>query len=56
MIYLACRPYQGTGVYIGDEDELAEVRWVSLPDAEEKLTGMFEPVHGHLAATLGGRS
>jgi 8-oxo-dGTP diphosphatase len=56
MIYLACRPYQGTGVYNGDEAELADVRWVSLGDAEEKLTGMFEPVHDHLNATLAGRN
>lgn len=53
MFYLACRPYQGTGVHNGDEDELAEVKWVSLPEAEELLTGMFEPVLAHLRATLG---
>jgi 8-oxo-dGTP diphosphatase len=53
MIYLACRPYQGTGVYNGDEAELAEVRWVSLAEAGELLTGMFEPVQEHLMSTLG---
>ena len=55
MIYLACRPYQGTGVYNGDDAELADVRWTSLGDAEEKLTGMFGPVAEHLARTLDGK-
>src|SRR5688500_12556321 len=27
MIYLACTPTHGTDVFVGDEDELAEVRW-----------------------------
>lgn len=54
VIYLAGRPYQGTGVHNGDEAELAEVRWVSLSEAEELLTGMYEPVLDHLRATLGG--
>lgn len=53
MIYLACRPYQGTGVYNGDEAELAEVRWVSLAEAKRLLTGMYEPVDEHLQRTLG---
>jgi 8-oxo-dGTP diphosphatase len=31
MTYLACSPANGTtDVYVGDADELAEVRWVSL--------------------------
>lgn len=53
MIYLAARPYQGTGVHNGDEAELAEVRWVPLAEAEELLAGMYEPVLEHLRATLG---
>lgn len=53
MIYLAARPYQGTGVHNGDEAELAEVRWVGLPEAEALLAGMFPPVLEHLQATLG---
>jgi 8-oxo-dGTP pyrophosphatase MutT (NUDIX family) len=52
MIYLAARPYHGTEVINGDENELAEVKWVSLAEAEELLTGMFEPVHAHLKRTL----
>jgi 8-oxo-dGTP pyrophosphatase MutT (NUDIX family) len=56
MIYLACRPYQGTAVHIGDEAELAEVRWVTLPEATDLLPGMFEPVAEHLAHTLSNGS
>ena len=53
MIYLAARPTHGTDVFVGDEDELAEVRWVSLAEADELLPGMFEPVREHLARELG---
>lgn len=53
MIYLACYPLGKTDVFVGDEDELAEVRWVSLGDAEELLPGLFEPVHLHLTHELG---
>lgn len=53
MIYLAARPYQGTAVHVGDEAELAEVRWVSLAEANELLTGLYEPVREHLAHALG---
>lgn len=52
MIYLAARPFQGTAVHVGDEDELAEVKWVSLAEAVELMPGMFEPVHEHLAHAL----
>jgi 8-oxo-dGTP diphosphatase len=53
MIYLAAMPTHGTDVFVGDEDELAEVRWVSLAEADELLPGMFEPVREHLARELG---
>ena len=53
MIYMAAAPTHGTDVFIGDEDELAEVRWVSLAEADELLPGMFEPVREHLARELG---
>ena len=53
MIYLAARPTHGTDVFVGDEDELAEVRWVSLAEADELLPGMFGPVREHLARELG---
>lgn len=52
MLYLAARPYQGTDVHNGDENELAEVKWVSLAEAEQLLAGMYEPVHEHLAHVL----
>jgi 8-oxo-dGTP pyrophosphatase MutT (NUDIX family) len=52
MIYVAARPYQGTTIHVGDENELAEVKWASLAEAEDKLVGMFEPVHAHLKRTL----
>lgn len=54
MIYIAAKPTHGTEVFVGDEDELAEVRWVSLAEADELLPGMFEPVREHLARELGG--
>jgi 8-oxo-dGTP pyrophosphatase MutT (NUDIX family) len=53
MIYMAARPTHGTEIFVGDEDELAEVRWVSLAEADELLPGMFEPVREHLARELG---
>lgn len=55
MIYLAARPVRGTDVFVGDETELAEVRWVSLAEADELLPGMFGPVRDHLARELGER-
>lgn len=55
MIYLAARPYQGTGVNNGDEAELAEVRWVNLAELDELMGAgnIFEPVHEHLTRTIG---
>jgi 8-oxo-dGTP diphosphatase len=55
MIYLAARPTHGNEVFVGDEDELAEVRWVTLAEADELMAayGMFEPVHEHLAREIG---
>jgi 8-oxo-dGTP pyrophosphatase MutT (NUDIX family) len=52
MIYLACAPAEGTNVYVGDPEELSEVRWVGLAEADELLPGLFEPVREHLVATL----
>jgi 8-oxo-dGTP pyrophosphatase MutT (NUDIX family) len=58
MIYLAAWPAHGTDIYVGDEAELAEVRWVSLAEADELLPGMFEPVRTYLSRVLesGGAS
>jgi 8-oxo-dGTP pyrophosphatase MutT (NUDIX family)/transcriptional regulator with XRE-family HTH domain len=53
MIYMAAVPTHGTDVFVGDADELAEVRWVSLAEADELLPGMFGPVHDHLVRELG---
>jgi hypothetical protein len=54
MIYLAARPTHGTDVIVGDEEELAEVRWVSLAEADQLMGGMiFEPVREYLARELG---
>jgi 8-oxo-dGTP pyrophosphatase MutT (NUDIX family) len=54
MIYMAARPTHGTDIFVGDRDELAEVRWVPLAEAEELMQpyGMFGPVREHLATTL----
>jgi len=53
MVYVAASPEGGsTKVFVGDEDELAEVRWVGLAEADELLPGMFEPVREHLARVL----
>ena len=55
MVYMAARPTHGTEVFVGDEDELAEVRWVGLAEADELMGGMiFEPVKRHLRYTLKG--
>ncbi|UPK75538.1 NUDIX domain-containing protein [Nocardioidaceae bacterium SCSIO 66511] len=54
MIYLACSPVgSSTGVFVGDEDELAEVRWINRAEADELLPGMFEPVAEHLRMQIG---
>lgn len=53
MTYLACTPTSGTDVFVGDEEELAEVRWLSLREADELMPGMFEPVHEHLRRQIG---
>jgi 8-oxo-dGTP pyrophosphatase MutT (NUDIX family) len=52
MIYLACTPTHGTAVFVGDPEELAEVRWLSLAEADELLPGMFEPVREHLGRVI----
>ena len=55
MYYLAATPTHGTEIFVGDDDELADVRWVSLTEAEELMKdfGMFGPVREHLARELG---
>jgi 8-oxo-dGTP pyrophosphatase MutT (NUDIX family) len=53
MIYIAAEPVHGTEIHVGDEAELAEVRWVSLAEADELLPGMFGPVREYLAREIG---
>lgn len=52
MIYLACSPVESTDVFVGDEDELAEVRWLSLAEVDVLLPGVFEPVREHLGRLI----
>jgi 8-oxo-dGTP diphosphatase len=52
MLYVACEVLDGEA-YVADEDELAEVKWANLAEAEELLPGLFEPVHRYLVEQLG---
>lgn len=52
MIYLACTPLEGTEVWVGDEDELAEVRWLTLAEVDELLPGVYGPVREHLGRVI----
>lgn len=52
MIYLACTPTHGTDVIVGDEEELAEVRWLSLAEVDTLMPGVFEPVREHLGRLI----
>lgn len=53
MVYMAAQPTHGTDVFVGDAEELAEVRWVSAEEADS-LTGgtIFEPVRQHIKHKL----
>jgi NADH pyrophosphatase NudC (nudix superfamily) len=54
MIYLACAPAgNNIDIFVGDEEELAEVKWANLSEAEELLPGMYEPVLNHIRRGLG---
>lgn len=52
MVYLACQPVNGTDVFVGDEEELSEVRWLSLVEVDALMPGVFEPVKEHLLRTI----
>ena len=54
MVYIAATPTHGTEAFVGDSEELAEVRWVGLAEAGELLPGMFGPVREYLLHELGG--
>lgn len=53
MIYLACKPVGKTDIFVGDEDELLEVRWASLAEVDELMPELFAPVRLHLTNQLG---
>jgi 8-oxo-dGTP pyrophosphatase MutT (NUDIX family) len=57
MVYMAARPTHGTDAFVGDPEELAEVRWVT-PDQADELMGdtIYEPVRAHLRQMLETRS
>lgn len=55
MIYVAGTPTGDPDVFVGDEEELKAVRWVSLTEADEAFApfgGMFPPVREYLAGTI----
>lgn len=57
MIYLACTPTEPADihhVFVGDADELAEVRWLTLAEVDEKMgkSKIYPPVREHLARML----
>ena len=53
MVYMAARPTHGTDVFVGDPEELAEVRWVTADEADELMGGkVYDPVRDHLRRTL----
>ena len=51
LAYMTAEPVQGTAVRVAGPAELAEVRWVTLAEADDLLPGMFGPVRAHLAQT-----
>jgi 8-oxo-dGTP pyrophosphatase MutT (NUDIX family) len=52
MVYMAAKPVRGTKVIVGDEAELAEVKWATLAEAHERMPDMYQPVADYLAAEL----
>lgn len=56
MHYVACTPTEGTDVFVGDEEELAQVRWVpTVAELSELMGGqdkIFAPVLRHLEQVL----
>lgn len=52
MIYLACQPVGKLDVFVGDEDELSEVKWASPDQVQSLLPGIFDPVLAHLRREL----
>jgi 8-oxo-dGTP pyrophosphatase MutT (NUDIX family) len=53
MVYMAAQPTHGTDAITGDEEELAEVRWVNLAEISDLMAEVYEPVRQHLKHMLG---
>lgn len=55
VVYVAGEPVEETDISVGDREELADVRWVSLYEADAAFAsfgGMFPPVREHIARKL----
>lgn len=53
MVYVAATPAgHNREIWVGDPEELAEVRWLTLAEAEEFMPDMFPAVHRHLTRVL----
>jgi excisionase family DNA binding protein len=53
MIYMSAFPAGAhLDVFVGDQEELAEVRWLSLDEVDELMPGVFEPVRAFIAQRL----
>jgi 8-oxo-dGTP pyrophosphatase MutT (NUDIX family) len=49
MVYVTATPAgRNRDVWVGDSDELAEVRWLTLAEADQLMPDMFPPVRRHL--------
>lgn len=52
LIYVAAAPTEGHGeslvIVVGDQDDLAEVRWLTFEEADRLLPGMFPAARDHL--------
>lgn len=56
MVYVAAVPAtRSRDVFVGDEDELAEVRWLSFGEATDLMPGMYSPVREHLGRVMRAR-
>lgn len=56
ITYLAAEPLGPTNLAAGPEDEIAEVRWLSLAEATHLMENMYAPVAAHLGRAMADRS
>lgn len=55
LVYVAAVPAtRNRDVFVGDPEELAEVRWVTLDEIDELMPDMFAPVRHHLGRVMTG--